>query len=161
LAYVLALQFGLEQQCRNHLDFGSGVGAGSILFARHGFTISLADISSTLLGFSRWRLQRRGLPAQVLDLKNAALPGANFDLITAMDVFEHLVDPVESVTQLWTALKPGGFLLGRFHADKEDSNHPQHIVRDFGPTFTRMKELGFVEVWHDDWLWGHQAFRKK
>ena len=24
----------------------------------------------------------------------------------------------------------------------------------------RLKELGFVEIWEDDWLWGHLAFQK-
>ena len=38
--------------------------------------------------------------------------------------------------------------------------HPQHIVTDFGPTFSRLRELGFVEVWRDSWLWGHQVFQK-
>ncbi len=160
LAYVLALQFALDRGCRHHLDFGAGVGSGSLLFARHGFSITLADISTTLLQFSRWRLDIRGLQAQVIDLKTAPLPSEAFDIITAMDVFEHLVDPVETVAQLWDALKPGGFLFGRFDAD-QDPDHPQHIVRDFAPTFKRMKELGLVEVWRDDWLWGHQVFRKE
>jgi SAM-dependent methyltransferase len=160
LAYVLALQFALEHGCRHHLDFGAGVGSGSLLFARHGFGITLADISTTLLQFSRWRLDIRGLQAQMIDLKTAPLPSEAFDIITAMDVFEHLVDPVETIAQLWDALKPGGFLFGRFDAD-QDPDHPQHIVRDFAPTFKRMKELGLVEMWRDDWLWGHQVFRKE
>ena len=35
-----------------------------------------------------------------------------------------------------------------------------HIVRDFGPTFQRMEELGFLPIWEDKWLWGHQAYQK-
>ena len=77
----------------------------------------------------------------------------------AMDVFEHLTDPVEVVENLWTALKPGGFLYARI-AVESDEDRPQHIVRDFEPTFERMRALGFVEVWRDDWLWGHQVFQK-
>ena len=51
-----------------------------------------------------------------------------------MDVFEHLVDPVETVERLWVALKPGGFLYARISAES-DEDRPQHIVQDFGPTF--------------------------
>ncbi len=69
LAYVTALHFTRQQGCRSYLDFGTGVGSGGILFARHGLEVTLADISSTLLGFSQWRLDRRRLPAAYVDLK--------------------------------------------------------------------------------------------
>jgi hypothetical protein len=23
-----------------------------------------------------------------------------------------------------------------------------------------LRELGFVQVWQDEWLWGHQAYQK-
>jgi mycofactocin glycosyltransferase len=159
LAYVTALHFARQHGCQRYLDFGAGVGAGGILFARHGLEVTLADISSTLLGFSQWRLARRGLAATAIDLKVGSLPGAAFDFITAMDVFEHLVDPVETVEQLWLALKPGGFLYARINAES-DEDRPQHIVQDFGPTFERMQEIGFTPVWQDEWLWGHQVFQK-
>src|SRR5262249_11624182 len=159
LGYVSALDFALRRGRGNYLDFGSGVGAGALLFARHGFSVALADISSTLLHFSRWRLERRGIEAQYVDLKAQDLPGESYDVITAMDVFEHLADPVEAVDHLARALRPGGYLFGRFHAEV-DSDHPQHIVLDFGSTFARLCELGFEEVWRDDWLWGHQVFQK-
>jgi len=50
LGYVSALRFAQQHGCRSYLDFGAGVGAGGILFARHGFEVNLADISSALLG---------------------------------------------------------------------------------------------------------------
>ena len=159
LAYVLALRFAMAHGCRYHLDFGAGAGAGSLLFARHGFQIALADISTSLLRFSKWRLDLRKIPAQLLNLKTDKLPEAAFDIITAMDVFEHLVDPTGTIEALWRALKPGGFLAGRFEP-KTDTDYPQHIVADFEPTFRRMNELGLVEVWRDEWLWGHQVFQK-
>ena len=79
--------------------------------------------------------------------------------VTAMDVFEHLTDPVEAVENLWKALNPGGFLYARIAAES-DEDRPQHIVQDFAPTFERMRALGLVEVWRDEWLWGHQVFQK-
>jgi 2-polyprenyl-3-methyl-5-hydroxy-6-metoxy-1,4-benzoquinol methylase len=135
------------------------VGSGGLLFASHGFQATLADISSSLLGFSAWRLGIRKLPAQYIDLKHSLLPSQGFDVITAMDVFEHLSDPVEAVEKLWNALNPGGFLYARISAET-DEDRPQHIVQDFEPTFDRMRALGFVEVWRDEWLWGHQVFQK-
>ena len=34
LAYVLALRFAQQHGCKSYLDFGAGVGAGGLLFAR-------------------------------------------------------------------------------------------------------------------------------
>jgi 2-polyprenyl-3-methyl-5-hydroxy-6-metoxy-1,4-benzoquinol methylase len=159
LAYVVALNFGRQHGCGSCLDFGAGVGSGNILFCTSGFDVTGADISSVLLDFSTWRLELRGLPTNFIDTKVDSLPKRAFDMVMAMDTFEHLVDPVQTVEELWQCLKPGGFLLGRFHADS-DHDHPQHIVHAFEPTFERMKSLGFVEVWRDNWLWGHRAFQK-
>ena len=159
LAYVTALHFARQHGCQSYLDFGAGVGSGGILFARHGIEVTLADISSTLLSFSQWRFDMRRLPAAYIDLKVGRLPSSTFDLVTAMDVFEHLVDPMETVERLWDALKPGGFLYARISAES-DEDRPQHIVQDFGPTFEHMRALGFVQVWQDEWLWGHQVFQK-
>lgn len=160
LAYVLGLEIAHAHQAQTCLDFGSGVGSGALLFARAGIEMTLADISSTLLDFARWRFARRGLSARFLDLHQTPLPEAGFDIILAMDVFEHLVDPVETVERLWRALKPSGLFFTRIHA-KEDADRPQHIVRDFAPTFARMRELDLVETWQDTWLWGHQLFEKR
>jgi SAM-dependent methyltransferase len=159
LGYVTALQFARRNGCRRLLDFGAGVGSGGILFARNGLEVALADISSPMLHFSEWRCRLRRLSVQLLDLKVRALARETFDMISAMDVFEHLVDPASTVEALWKSLKPGGFLFGRF-GDELDEQQPQHIVQDFGPTFRRMEELGFVPFWEDKWLWGHQAYRK-
>ncbi len=159
LAYVTALHFARQRECGSYLDFGAGISSGGILFARHGFQVASADISSSLLAFSGWRFRKRDLSAQMIDLKQMALPNGAFDLVTAMDVFEHLVDPVGAIDQISDALKPRGFLYGRF-ACIEDDDRPQHIVRDFEPVFQRLSALGFVQVWEDEWLWGHQVFQK-
>ena len=159
LAYVLALDFARRRPGRRYIDFGAGVGAGAILFANHGFEVALADISSPLLRFAEWRLTQRGLTAQTIDLKTLKLPTNAFDVITTMDVFEHLADPVATVDQLAGALRPGGHIFGRFAAEK-DPERPQHILFDFESTFRRLATHGLVEVWRDQWLWGHQVFQK-
>ena len=159
LAYVTALHFARRHGCRRYLDFGAGVGSGGLLFAKEGLDVTLADISSPLQDFCKWRFGRRGWSADFIDLKTDNLPAGAFDLVTAMDVFEHLVDPVETAERLWQALVPGGFLFTRLAAE-EDEDRPQHIVLDFDPVIDGLKALGFVQVWQDEWLWGHKVFQK-
>jgi SAM-dependent methyltransferase len=159
LAYVAALEFALIADCRAYLDFGSGVGSGALLFQRYGFDVSLADISTLMLSFCQSRFRERNRPAHFINLRQSGLPEAAFDFITAMDVFEHLVEPAATVDALHRCLKPGGYVYGRFAAE-DDQERPQHIVRDFSPVFERFSQLGFREVYRDDWLWGHQVFQK-
>jgi 2-polyprenyl-3-methyl-5-hydroxy-6-metoxy-1,4-benzoquinol methylase len=160
LAYSVALELARANNCRHLLDFGSGVGVSGVLFADQCETIALADVSSTLLNFCKWRLERRAIPAMFLDLKSVGLPKASFDLVTAMDVFEHLEDPAKAISDLDAALKPGGYIFGRFAADPEDDDRPQHIVHDFQQVFDRLAALGYREAWKDQWFWGQQAFQK-
>jgi mycofactocin glycosyltransferase len=160
LAYVNALVYAEPRPGRAYLDFGSGVGSGGLLFADSGYEVSLADISTPLLQFSRWRHEQRGIPVNCHDLKTHSLPENAFDIITAMDVFEHLFDPVGTVETLWRSLRPGGLLFGRIQADADDNHRSGHIVTDFGPTHSRMNELGLREVWRDDWIWGHYCYEK-
>ena len=56
-------------------------------------------------------------------------------------------------------MKPGGYLFARLHPDTNE-DRPLHIVHDFGPVYKRLGELGFKEVWRDEWVWGHQVFQK-
>jgi SAM-dependent methyltransferase len=159
LAYVTALGFAQRHGCSRYLDFGSGISSGGLLFHKDGFEVASADVSSSLLHFSEWRFAKRGIAAQMIDLKERALPSERFDFVTAMDVWEHLVDPVGEVDRIANTLVPGGVLYGRF-AMEPDDERPQHIVRDFKPVFERLRALGFQQVWEDDWLWGHQVYRK-
>jgi hypothetical protein len=69
------------------------------------------------------------------------------------------VNPVETVRDVDRALKQGGFLFGRFHAEA-DEDRPHHIILDFQPTLKELQARGFVRVWQDEWLWGHEVYRK-
>jgi len=61
------------------------------------------------------------------------------------------------------------FAIGRAEGERvhrrvvaeDDPDRPHHIVRDFAPTFARMRAIGLVETWRDGWLWGHQLFEKR
>ncbi|MGI8791647.1 MAG: class I SAM-dependent methyltransferase [Acidimicrobiales bacterium] len=44
-------------------------------------------------------------------LGDAPWPAETFDLIYASHVFEHLLDPLDALSELWTLLRPGGQLV--------------------------------------------------
>jgi 2-polyprenyl-3-methyl-5-hydroxy-6-metoxy-1,4-benzoquinol methylase len=164
LAYVMALEFARKSGCKKHLDFGSGVGSGTILFQKYGVESWMCDISQRLLNFAHWRQCRRkslsGSPiyAGVYDLwKHMA---NQFDFITAMEVIEHLYDPLATIDNLYKALKPEGYLFLQLNSCRPDPERPQHIVTDPQPIFERLSSLGMTKVWCDNWVWGHDCFQK-
>jgi len=159
LGYVLANLFALQHGKGSYLDFGSGVGSGAVLFHHSGFSTTCADISSPMLDFCRFRFKLRDWDGDFIDLKTTPLPENAYDFITAMDVFEHLYDPIDAAERLCRALRPGGHILGRWAIEEHDERRG-HIAKDLRPTIERMKEIGMTEVWRDDWIWGHRVFRK-
>jgi SAM-dependent methyltransferase len=102
----------------------------------------------------------RNLEAKLIDLKQAMLSEATFDFITAMDLFEHLLDPGSAVESLDDSLKPGGYIYGRARC-AEAVPDLLRLRNDFAPDFDRFATLGFKEVFRDDWLWGASSLSKK
>ena len=55
--------------------------------------------------------RRFALPVVTGTLRDAAFPEASFDVVTLLDVFEHLPDPRAELAELFRVLRPGGTLL--------------------------------------------------
>src|SRR5262249_22830714 len=85
VSVVIADTLGRIGASASHLDFGSGVGATSQLFSALGYSTTLADISTSLLEFARFRLNRRCINATYLDLNQVSLSPNSYDVITAID----------------------------------------------------------------------------
>ena len=63
---------------------------------------------------SHWAVteaRKRGLAMLEGTLASAALPEADFDVVTMWDVIEHLTDPLAELQQAYWVLKPGGWLV--------------------------------------------------
>lgn len=145
--YALALRAARATGARRYLDYGSGIGSGAILFARQGLDVTLADVSSPMLRFARWRLERRGLPYRTTHLRNEPLTGGPWDVITLLDVLEHVADPLALVRSLRSHLaNPHGLLVIR--APFEDER-PQHIAHDMR-TLSMLRPLGYGYAW--EWM---------
>lgn len=164
LAYVMALEFAQQVGIKKHLDFGCGVGSGTILFNKYGIESWAADISAQLLQFAVSRFGVGGWHPTPIWLGHQSALGnlkhSPFDLITAMEVFEHLAYPLETLDHLYNALTPGGYLFIQLSSCKPDPTRPQHIVTDPTPIYAKLDQLGMTKVWGDTWCWGHEIFQK-
>src|SRR5665213_1808360 len=139
----------------HHLDFGSGVGTASLLFNRCGWQITLADVSTPLLDFARWRLSRSNVPAEFIDLNRDTLEERRYELITAFNTMAHVPNVRQTISELRTALKPEGLLVFDIDARKPAPGnewflyeHPYQVLRGIRALgFTRMPPIGAMQVY--------------
>jgi SAM-dependent methyltransferase len=90
------------------LDFGCGTGAFLEHLDRFG-TVSAVDADPSAVAFchARGRAEVRLAPPGA----PLPFPDAAFDLVTALDVIEHIDDDVAALAELRRVLRPGGLLL--------------------------------------------------
>jgi ubiquinone/menaquinone biosynthesis C-methylase UbiE len=89
------------------LDIGCGTGATMDHLKRYGRPHGI-DLSELPLSFSRKRGHHRVLRANATDLP---FGDESFDLITALDVVEHLDDDVKGLSEMRRVLKGGAFAV--------------------------------------------------
>jgi glycosyltransferase involved in cell wall biosynthesis/2-polyprenyl-3-methyl-5-hydroxy-6-metoxy-1,4-benzoquinol methylase len=95
------------------IDFGGGIGSQLIsLSALKGAELNYADIPGNTFEYAKWRFNKRRLDIKLIDAtKEDFLGNRMFDIVIALDVVEHLVDPEESVEYLIRHIKPDGFFI--------------------------------------------------
>lgn len=142
---VELLHYARRLGAKRYLDFGAGVGANGLLFAQFGFHVTLADISTAMLEFARWRLQRRGLNAELIDLNRQSLPDDQFDFVTAVDVFEHLPKPEIELRQINRAMRVAGTLVFNCQT-AEDDDRPMHVLKREAQVWQALRGSGFRSV---------------
>jgi SAM-dependent methyltransferase len=142
---VLALRtMAARGHGRAHLDFGSGVGVTSQLFARAGYETTLADISTSLLDFARYRLSRHGEAARFIDLNHEKLETGRYDVITALDTLILIPDLADVVADLHGALRPGGLLFTNFDVRPQSPENAWHLYEDDLNLRAILHRAGFV-----------------
>jgi len=91
---------------RRLLDVGCSV--GTLLYPYHcrGWQVTGIDLDPKAVATAR----SVGLDARAVTLEAADFAPASFDLITMMDVIEHVPDPHSLLQKIYGLLKPGGIL---------------------------------------------------
>lgn len=97
---------------RRILDFGCGTGSALGLLTRYG-SVTAADDSEIALDYARARTEGvTGVTFRhVATEGELPFPDGSFDLVTALDVLEHLDDDHAGLSELNRVLAPGGTLV--------------------------------------------------
>jgi 2-polyprenyl-3-methyl-5-hydroxy-6-metoxy-1,4-benzoquinol methylase len=128
LNYARTATLVKEVGARRVLDFGCGIGSGSITLAGTGAEVHSADIAKNLLDLTGHRLTRHGYTPRLIDLAGGEKPKIGYyDLISCFDVLEHIPDQLATVKELHTYLRTGGRLVCNFFNDSSDPDRPMHI----------------------------------
>lgn len=102
------------------LDVGCGPGLFVEAAQARGFRVTGLELNATLAQRAR---ERTGAEVVVGDFLATPLAGRKFDVITMLDLIEHLPDPVGALAQSAELLAPGGRLV------LYTPNHSSVIVR--------------------------------
>lgn len=158
---LVCAEIASQRSGRTCLDYGSGIGSDALAFAAAGFDVTLADVSSPLLAFARWRCERRGFSVKTIDLKREPLPSRRFDAVLCFDVLEHIHRPLRTLDRIHDAMTPGGLLF--VHAPfGKDPERPMHVVHTDVVT-PKMRSIGFnwrgdLETDFPAWLWHPRVY---
>jgi SAM-dependent methyltransferase len=125
------------------LDFGSGVGVTAQMFGLLGYNVSLADISTPLLDFARYRLERRGQVASFINLNEAPLEQEAYHVVTAINALGHVPDIFNTACVLHAALLSGGTLYADIHVGPRHKG-AQRLYDDDLPGKKAIRRSGFV-----------------
>ncbi|MDO8503215.1 MAG: class I SAM-dependent methyltransferase [bacterium] len=94
------------------LDVGSGVGI-TLSFIAQAFPNSTGcDIDKEAIRATRRILKEVGVKAPVIVYEGRRLPFSDnsFDIVTSIEVIEHVEDPDRMLREIWRVLKPDGIL---------------------------------------------------
>lgn len=128
-----------------HLDVGCGDGVRIRLVKPVGEILGV-DVDEAMLGAA----EKRGITTFRESAESLHFPDDSFELVTAIEVFEHVEHPVLAFAEIHRVLKPRGFFV---------CVTPNDSLL-FEMVWTMWTNLGMGRFWkskhvHDYTLWGH------
>lgn len=122
-------------------DVGCGVGLDAQALATGGSRMTLYDFAGPSTRYAAWRFERDSQPCDIRSI--SSLGQERHDLVYAVDVLEHLPDPLPFVERLFLA---GRFVCVNYFGHSADAwdGHDMHFPlnhRRLVPEFARHGEL--------------------
>jgi 2-polyprenyl-6-hydroxyphenyl methylase / 3-demethylubiquinone-9 3-methyltransferase len=108
--------FGLDEHGfkplagKSALDVGCGAGLLAEPLARLGAKVTAVDAAPECIAVAKVHAEGQGLDIDYRSTGVEAVKG-KFDLVTAMEVIEHVADPQDFIDDLAKRLAPGGLLI--------------------------------------------------
>lgn len=125
------------------IDFGCGIGNDGLAMIDKGYKAYFVDYQCPSIEFLNWRLNKRRISAEIINVEKIdKLPTA--DMFWAIDVLEHMLDPLWPVNKLSEQTKVfvhrsefGNFAGGR---------HPCHLEFNEINLSKALREKGFKHI---------------
>lgn len=92
------------------LDLGCNIGMFMKAARASGFSVTGVEMNASCAAYGR---EKFGLDIRSASLEGAAFPAGSFDVITMLDVLEHVPDPRALLAGAFRALRPGGLLVAQ------------------------------------------------
>ncbi|MBW8296025.1 bifunctional 2-polyprenyl-6-hydroxyphenol methylase/3-demethylubiquinol 3-O-methyltransferase UbiG [Sphingopyxis sp.] len=96
---------------RTAIDVGCGAGLLAEPLARMGGQVTGVDAAPENIAAASAHAVGQGLEIDYFAGELAAFPPATFDLVTSMEVVEHVTDPAAFIAGLTARLAPGGLMI--------------------------------------------------
>ena len=97
----------LARRIGHLLDVGCATGSFLDMMRTHGWQVSGVELNPDAARYARQRLQ---LDVRTGTLEQAQFSSQAFDVVTMWDVFEHVLDPRQTLSEVRRILRPGGLL---------------------------------------------------
>lgn len=91
------------------LDIGCGTGLNAMLFSENGFLVTGLETSAVAIGLARAIAPSINILAT--SFPSSLVPRDSYEVITALDVIEHIDDDKGMIRAVADALQPGGIVL--------------------------------------------------
>ena len=148
--YWLRTVLGYRLPPGRAVDVGSGHGALVLLLARAGFEATGLELSPWVVDFAH---RTFGVPVLRGSLEEQLLEPRSVDVVTMMDVLEHLAEPLATVSSALTALREDGLLVIQTPAVPPNLSWEAMVAADH-PFLPLMRERGHL------FLFGEAALRR-